>query len=46
MSNQDNKNIGFHILIIDDDQRLRALLRKFLENKIIHHNNCNTVENH
>jgi len=32
MSNQDNKNIGFHILVIDDDQRLRALLRKFLEN--------------
>ena len=32
MSNQDNKNIDFHILVIDDDQRLRALLRKFLEN--------------
>jgi|TARA_B110000503_G_scaffold69853_1_gene108825 two-component system phosphate regulon response regulator OmpR len=32
MSNQDNKNINFHILVIDDDQKLRALLRKFLEN--------------
>ena len=32
MSNQDNKNIDFHILVIDDDQRLRTLLRKFLEN--------------
>ena len=32
MSNQDNKNIDFHILVIDDDQRLRSLLRKFLEN--------------
>lgn len=32
MSNQDNKNIDFHILVIDDDQRLRALLKKFLEN--------------
>ena len=32
MSNQDNSNICFHILVIDDDQRLRALLKKFLEN--------------
>ena len=32
MSNQDNSNICFNILVIDDDQRLRALLKKFLEN--------------
>ena len=32
MNNQDNKNFNFHILVIDDDQRLRRLLKQFLEN--------------
>ena len=28
---QDFKNYKFHILVIDDDQKLRFLLKKFLE---------------
>ena len=32
MYNQDFKNLYFHILIIDDDQKIRLLLKKFLEN--------------
>ena len=31
MSNQDIKKFSFHILVIDDDQRLRLLLKQFLE---------------
>ena len=31
MSNQDIKKFSFHILVIDDDQRLRFLLKQFLE---------------
>ena len=31
MSDQDIKKISFHILVIDDDQRLRILLKQFLE---------------
>tara|TARA_B100001109_G_scaffold230901_1_gene207739 strand:+ start:891 stop:1616 length:726 start_codon:yes stop_codon:yes gene_type:complete len=32
MYNQDLKKYNFHILIIDDDQKIRLLLKKFLEN--------------
>ena len=32
MYNQDLKKLYFHILIIDDDQKIRELLKKFLEN--------------
>ena len=32
MYNQDLKKLSFHILIIDDDQKIRQLLKKFLEN--------------
>ena len=32
MYNQDLKKLNFHILIIDDDQKIRQLLKKFLEN--------------
>ena len=32
MYNQDLKKLSFHILIIDDDQKIRELLKKFLEN--------------
>ncbi len=32
MNTQDLKNLYFHILIIDDDQKIRLLLKKFLEN--------------
>ena len=32
MFNQDLKKNNFHILIIDDDQKIRLLLKKFLEN--------------
>ena len=32
MFNQDLKKLYFHILIIDDDQKIRLLLKKFLEN--------------
>ena len=31
MSDKDIKRISFHILVIDDDQRLRLLLKQFLE---------------
>jgi two-component system phosphate regulon response regulator OmpR len=31
MNNQDIKKFNFHILVIDDDQRLRLLLKQFLE---------------
>jgi two-component system phosphate regulon response regulator OmpR len=31
MSDQDIKKFSFHILVIDDDQRLRLLLKQFLE---------------
>ena len=31
MSNQDIKKFSYHILVIDDDQRLRLLLKQFLE---------------
>ena len=31
MDIQDFKNYKFHILVIDDDQKLRLLLKKFLE---------------
>ena len=31
MYNQDLKNYNFHILIIDDDQKIRLLLKQFLE---------------
>ena len=32
MYNQDLKKLYFHIFIIDDDQKIRLLLKKFLEN--------------
>ena len=32
MYNQDLKKLSFHILIIDDDQKIRQLLKRFLEN--------------
>ena len=32
MYTQDLKKLYFHILIIDDDQKIRLLLKKFLEN--------------
>ena len=32
MFNQDLKKYNFHILIIDDDQKIRLLLKQFLEN--------------
>ena len=32
MNNQDLKKYNFHILIIDDDQKIRLLLKQFLEN--------------
>ena len=32
MYNKDFKKFHFHILIIDDDQKIRLLLKKFLEN--------------
>ncbi len=32
MYNQDLKKYNFHILIIDDDQKIRLLLKQFLEN--------------
>ena len=32
MYNKDFKKFHFHILIIDDDQKIRVLLKKFLEN--------------
>ena len=32
MNNLDLKKINFHILIIDDDEKIRLLLKKFLEN--------------
>jgi len=32
MNNQNFKNFQFHILIIDDDQKIRLLLKQFLEN--------------
>ena len=32
MYNQDLKRYNFHILIIDDDQKIRLLLKQFLEN--------------
>ena len=31
MNDQDIKKFNFHILVIDDDQRLRLLLKQFLE---------------
>ena len=32
MNNLDLKKFNFHILIIDDDEKIRLLLKKFLEN--------------
>ena len=32
MNNLDLKKLNFHILIIDDDEKIRLLLKKFLEN--------------
>ena len=32
MNNLDLKKFNFHLLIIDDDQKIRLLLKKFLEN--------------
>ena len=32
MNNQDLKTNNFHILIIDDDEKIRLLLKQFLEN--------------
>ena len=32
MNNIELKKINFHILIVDDDQKIRFLLKKFLEN--------------
>ena len=32
MYTQDLKKLYFHILVIDDDQKIRLLLKKFLEN--------------
>ena len=32
MYNQDLKKLSFHILIIDDDKKIRQLLKIFLEN--------------
>ena len=32
MNNQNLQTQNFHILVIDDDQKLRSLLKQFLEN--------------
>ena len=32
MNNKDLKKNNFHILIIDDDEKIRLLLKQFLEN--------------
>ena len=32
MNNKDLKTNNFHILIIDDDEKIRLLLKQFLEN--------------
>ena len=44
MNNLDLKKFNFHILIIDDDEKIRLLLKKFLENNELRVSDAESTE--